>query len=259
MFFRTTMKLVIALFFFPFGFLSAQIDTLYIKGDKADTIIITKPPVQLSRKLEVKEYQFKEVKQFFFIRPYFSYLSFYCDCQHSSSSVNAQAFCYSVKEKAGYNIGLELAYKFKRYNILIGYSYYQFHDRVYDYKDTLYDNNKYTQFQLSIKFMYEFTVKKIKLVPYIGFSYAMMGNTKTIYPVLSNNKIVFESVSDLQKAGNILLNAGLDFRFFSSSRFSPFISLGFARSLTYEGNEKKYDVQFIRYIYTGAMGVMVKF
>jgi hypothetical protein len=252
------MRLTFLAFLLSIHSVFAQVDTLYKQGVEADTIIIKKAPVTVSQQLILDEYLYKEVEHFFFVKPYISYLYFQ-NYLSGDEGVLAQTFCYSVREKNSYNLGMDLGYSFKRLNLLLGYSYFSYNEKVLLYKENNSYQNNFVQNHISAKVSLDFNYKKIKIAPIIGLSYNVAVSANTVYPVLENNVIAFEKSDDFQKSGTSYVLAGLELKAFNSKRISPFAGVTYMRSLFPEGKGGKFDFAYTKNIFKWSLGLTVKF
>ncbi|MBO9703230.1 MAG: hypothetical protein J7604_23650 [Sporocytophaga sp.] len=252
------MRLVFFTFLLSIQSVFAQVDTLFKQGVDADTIIIKKAPVTVSQQFVVDEYLYKEVEHFFYIKPYISYLYFQ-NYLSGNEGVLGQAFCYSVREKNSYNLGIDLGYSIKRFNFLLGYSYQSYSEKVLLYKENNSYQNHFVQNHISAKVSIDLNFKKIKIAPLIGLAYNMAVSANTVYPVLKDNVIAFEKTNDFQKSGTSYALAGLELKAFNSKRTSPFASVTYMRSLFAEGNEGKFNFSYTKNIFIWSLGLMIKF
>lgn len=252
------MRLVFFIFLLSIHSVYAQVDTLFKQGIDADTIIIKKAPVTVSQQYIVDEYLYKEVEHFFYLKPYISYLYFQ-NYLSGNEGILGQAFCYSVREKDSYNLGVDLGYSIKRFNFLLGYSYLYYNEKVLLYKENSTYQNHFIQNHISAKVSMDLNFKKIKIAPLVGFSYNFAVSANTVYPVLKDNVIAFEKSNDFQKSGTSYVLAGLELKAFNSKRMSPFASVTYMRSLFAEGKGGRFDFSYTKNIFLWSLGLMIKF
>lgn len=252
------MRLAFFTFLLSIHSVYAQVDTLFKQGIEADTIIIKKAPVTVSQQLVVDEYLYKEVEHFFYIKPYISYLYFQ-NYLSGNESILGQAFCYSVREKDSYNLGVDIGYSIKRFNFLLGYSYLYYNEKVLLYKENNSYKNHFVQNHISAKVSMDLNFKKIKIAPVVGVAYNVAVSANTVYPVLKDNVIAFEKANDFQKSGTSYILAGVELKAFNSKRMSPFAGLTYMRSLFPEGKSGKFNFTYTKNIFIWSLGLMIKF